>query len=127
MRADSTGALWVPTDADGLFRLRGTEFIHYTTRDGLAGKSIWNILIDRSGVVWIGTGGGGLSRLYAGNFSPMRQTTVCPTTTLPACLKTGTARYGSERAGAGRCSCGTRISRPFPRGTGYPVMSFCRC
>ncbi|MFC1717109.1 two-component regulator propeller domain-containing protein, partial [Candidatus Poribacteria bacterium] len=54
---DSRGYLWIGTRA-GLCRYDGTEFITYTTSDGLAGNDIGNLCVDDQGRLWIGTDNG---------------------------------------------------------------------
>jgi len=57
------GALWIGTYGAGLARLESSTgvFRHYTERDGLANDSIYGILEDADGFLWISTNGG-LSR-----------------------------------------------------------------
>ena len=52
------GRLWFSTVGAGLVRYDGTEFVTFTTEDGLAGDSIRGILEDDAGVLWIATTGG---------------------------------------------------------------------
>ncbi len=64
---DQHGALWLGTEASGLFRLLPdgrTE--QYTTQHGLPTNNIKALLADRAGRLWAGTGtGGGLLLLVA--------------------------------------------------------------
>jgi ligand-binding sensor domain-containing protein len=48
-----------------LSRYDGTSFTRFTTRDGLIDNSIWSILEDKTGNIWVGTRETGLS-LYDG-------------------------------------------------------------
>jgi serine phosphatase RsbU (regulator of sigma subunit)/ligand-binding sensor domain-containing protein len=57
---DSQGYLWIGTTA-GLCRYDGTEFITYTTADGLADNGVRALCEDSQGRLWIGAGGGGVS------------------------------------------------------------------
>src|SRR5205085_791862 len=55
------GFLWFCT-TDGLSRFDGSSFTTYTARDGLAFSYLMDMLESRSGVYWIATNGGGVSR-----------------------------------------------------------------
>lgn len=61
---DSEGYLWIGTGGSGLARLdRGTEiFTHFTESDGLLGATVYGVVEDRSGDLWVSTSMG-LSRL----------------------------------------------------------------
>src|SRR5215469_15644920 len=75
-----TGDLWVGTQATGLYRLsfgqsnsniyqnepRQMSTVHYGTREGLPQAPIRAIL-DEGSMVWAGTDGGGLCRLFRGS------------------------------------------------------------
>ncbi len=66
--ADDQG-LWLGT-SNGLVRYNGQTFTRFTTADGLVHNAVGQLLLDRRGTLWIGTGivggfftpGGGLSR-----------------------------------------------------------------
>lgn len=57
---DRKGFLWLGTEV-GLCRYDGTEFITYTTADGLAHNYVYAICEDGEGRLWFGTRGGGVS------------------------------------------------------------------
>ena len=63
---DSAGALWVGTEADGVYRLDEGGFEHLPPIAGdptsLQDSDAWVLFEDRDGTVWVGTYGGGLSR-----------------------------------------------------------------
>ena len=63
---DHTGAVWVGTDGNGLFRYSDSSFEKVETSH----SSILSLAEDREGNVWVGTGGGGLNRL---SLSSVRQ------------------------------------------------------
>lgn len=72
---DRDGDIWIGADGGGLIRLHrrsdGREiFTHYTYNpaapDGLNNAYIKTIIQDRSGMLWIGTNGGGISCLQKG-------------------------------------------------------------
>jgi diguanylate cyclase (GGDEF)-like protein len=62
---DREGNVWVCTDR-GLSRIASGRFgriTNFTTREGLPQETVFDVLVDDSGVAWIGTYGGGLARL----------------------------------------------------------------
>ena len=59
MLEDSTGALWVGTDAHGLFRFADGKF----TRVETSQNQISSIIEDQEGSIWAATTGGGINRL----------------------------------------------------------------
>jgi signal transduction histidine kinase/ligand-binding sensor domain-containing protein/CheY-like chemotaxis protein len=71
---DAHGTLWVGTYA-GLDKFdRATEtFTHYLHAEGnpnsLSGEYVWALYMDRAGILWVGTEGGGLNR-----FDPTTET-----------------------------------------------------
>jgi len=60
---DSTGALWVGTLSQGLFRLRAGSWQAYSTREGLSDTDILALYVDSDGNLWVGTNAGGLNHL----------------------------------------------------------------
>ncbi len=71
---DKYGYLWFGTEGKGLFRFNGNNFqnmnqsqenyfINYTISDGLANNTVYSMLIDNKENIWIGTIGGGISRI----------------------------------------------------------------
>ena len=52
------GHLWFGTVQEGLIRYDGTEFVTFTTKDGLPGMSIRGLVEDEAGLLWVGTTGG---------------------------------------------------------------------
>ena len=59
---DSRGFLWIGTNA-GLAKFDGTEFVIYTSQDGLAGDNIQSICEGGNGAMWIASYNAGLSKL----------------------------------------------------------------
>jgi signal transduction histidine kinase/CheY-like chemotaxis protein/ligand-binding sensor domain-containing protein len=59
--SDTNGVLWVGTEA-GVSRFDGTNWINYSSADGLAGGSVLSIYQARDGSMWFGTPNG-VSRL----------------------------------------------------------------
>jgi ligand-binding sensor domain-containing protein/signal transduction histidine kinase len=57
---DSDGGLWFGTRAGGLYRWRDGGLTHYTTALGLASNSIYELVEDRRGTLWI-SGPNGIS------------------------------------------------------------------
>lgn len=62
-REREPGVLWIGTDGGGLnrFETRTGRFTHFITEDGVADNTVWGILEDEQGRLWISTPGG-LSR-----------------------------------------------------------------
>jgi len=75
---DRDGNLWIGTDGGGLNRMRDESramsetqagiIERLTTVEGLPADSVWAILEDKEGSLWIGTFGGGLARLQESKF-----------------------------------------------------------
>lgn len=70
---DSQGSLWFSTDGYGAFRYNPADksFTQFTKKDGLCSNTVWTILEDRQGRIWLTsiqaykpsmTGDGGVSR-----------------------------------------------------------------
>jgi len=59
---DSDGGLWFGTRNDGLYRWKQNKLTHFTTDQGLASNSIYQILEDKSGSFWM-SGPNGISLL----------------------------------------------------------------
>jgi len=57
---DPQGALWFGTRSSGLFRWKSGQLAEFTTAQGLAHNSIYQILEDRGGTLWL-SGSNGIS------------------------------------------------------------------
>ena len=57
---DSDGGLWFGTRAGGLYHWRDGQLTHYTTAQGLASNSIYELVEDQRGTLWI-SGPNGIS------------------------------------------------------------------
>jgi hypothetical protein len=68
MFKDSRGLMWIGTDA-GLVKYDGYKFQTISTRDGLAGNFIRDILEDKKGNLWIACYGDGLSKFDGKKFT----------------------------------------------------------
>ena len=62
---DDAGFLWVATDGSGALRIRRDSVEHYGTAEGLPSDHVHCVLVEREGVVWLGTDRG-LSRIRGG-------------------------------------------------------------
>jgi signal transduction histidine kinase/ligand-binding sensor domain-containing protein len=60
IREDADGGLWFGTRTGGLYRWRFGKLTHFTTEQGLASNSIYELLEDRNGNFWI-SGPNGIS------------------------------------------------------------------
>ncbi len=69
---DHAHQLWVGTTA-GLKRWDGKGWISYGTADGLAHNFVRAIAEDQQGNLWLGTYGGGVSRLQNGKFTTLNK------------------------------------------------------
>jgi signal transduction histidine kinase/ligand-binding sensor domain-containing protein len=58
MTHDREGSLWVGTEDNGLFRVRGNVVEHYGRAEGLSSDSVWGLLEDREGILWVTTTNG---------------------------------------------------------------------
>ena len=55
---DRNGDLWFGTKDSGIYRYNGKDFLHYTTRQGLASNMALHLYEDRSGNIWFSVGNG---------------------------------------------------------------------
>jgi signal transduction histidine kinase/ligand-binding sensor domain-containing protein/CheY-like chemotaxis protein len=55
---DRAHALWLGTAGMGLYRYKAGKFTHLTVKDGLFDDSIWSILADNSGYLWMSSNRG---------------------------------------------------------------------
>jgi ligand-binding sensor domain-containing protein/signal transduction histidine kinase len=69
---DSTGALWIGTEGDGVFRTKGGVQTQLTTRDGLVNDFIRAFLESRDGSIWIGADEG-VTRWREGKLTNYRE------------------------------------------------------
>jgi ligand-binding sensor domain-containing protein len=71
---DREGSVWLPTDGQGLYRLRKQAISVLSTEDGLPGRNVYPIYQDRAGAIWIGTWNHGLARYAAGKLTTFSTT-----------------------------------------------------
>ncbi len=55
---DKDGNLWFGSIGEGLFKYDGIHFVHFGMEQGLNSNSIYSILQDKVGIVWVGTNKG---------------------------------------------------------------------
>lgn len=65
---DHEGTIWVGT-GDGLYRANEMGITTLTKQDGLPSNWTYSVLQDRTGAIWIGMWGGGVSRYRDGRFT----------------------------------------------------------
>ena len=58
IKSESPNTLWYATWGNGVYKYDGTDWKHYTTADGLASDTIWDIFIDEKGAKWMATSKG---------------------------------------------------------------------
>jgi ligand-binding sensor domain-containing protein/signal transduction histidine kinase len=95
---DRTGALWIGTEGDGVFRTQNGRQAQYTKRTGLANDFVRAFLEGRDGSVWIGTDEG-ITRWRDGvltNYLPAQGLAYFSVRTL-AEDRTGDIWIGTER------------------------------
>lgn len=70
---DNDGGLWLGTRDDGLFRLKGGQLAHYTSRCGLPDDNIYQILQDLHGNLWFS----GQPSIFKISLKNLDDNTVC--------------------------------------------------
>ena len=72
---DKAGNIWfgVETRMAGVWCYDGRSFKTFTTKDGLVNNSIWYIIEDRDGNIWVGSRNNGLSRYDGKSFTPFTE------------------------------------------------------
>lgn len=73
---DKTGNIWFDggekvnsmESIDGLWRYNGKTFVSFSTKDGMGKHSVWSMLEDKNGKIWIGTRNCGLYRYNGQTF-----------------------------------------------------------
>jgi signal transduction histidine kinase/ligand-binding sensor domain-containing protein len=80
---DRSGAVWVGTSVNGLFRFEGTHFTPVETSH----EMILSLGEDREDNVWAGTGGGGLDRLRPRTVELQTSESGLPSTTVRSICK----------------------------------------
>jgi ligand-binding sensor domain-containing protein len=77
MLADKAGNIWfdggeklnsIESDG-GIWRYDGKSFTNFTTNDGLGRYSVWSMVEDRAGNIWVGTRNNGLYRYDGKTFT----------------------------------------------------------
>ncbi len=100
---DSEFRVWFGTQNSGVYTLdlKDSSVNHYNVYDGLANNHIESIYEDSWGNVWIGTGGGGLSKFHKVAFSTLNAKNGLPGDWIYSCLrrKNGEIWVGSGEAG----------------------------
>lgn len=127
---DREGSVWATTNSDGLVRLRPAPFKVYSEPEGFADRHVYSVLESRSGALWFGTIGGGVSQLQDGGVRSFRPPDI-PSDVVNATYEDRTGRiwlgYADGGAGAGVCRfeagrVGAGPCRPVP-GLDLPAVS----
>jgi ligand-binding sensor domain-containing protein len=67
---DKQGNLWFGSNGEGVFCYDGKAFTNFTTKNGLNSNTIYSILEDKTGRIWVGTNKG-LNLFNGTNFAPI--------------------------------------------------------
>jgi ligand-binding sensor domain-containing protein/signal transduction histidine kinase len=101
IRDDSDGGLWFGTRTGGLYRWRFGKLTHYTTTQGLASNSIYELLEDRRGNFWI-SGPNGISVINRRELDAIAEDSTHPLSLTLYGISDGletTQLYGAEKPG----------------------------
>lgn len=69
---DSSGALWMATYREGVWRYDGKDITHYPVQDGDEPITLFSIHSDRQGVLWLGTQEAGAYKFNGKTFERFR-------------------------------------------------------
>ena len=69
---DNTGALWMATLHDGVWRYDGKSTTHYPVKDGDKAITLFSIHQDNQGVLWLGTQSAGAYKFNGQSFEKFR-------------------------------------------------------
>ncbi|HXT52569.1 MAG TPA: two-component regulator propeller domain-containing protein [Thermoanaerobaculia bacterium] len=83
----TTDELWVGTHGGGVHRLRGGRAAPYPLAHWPHGGYVWSLLVDRRGVLWIGSGGG-LGRMQDGRLTVYLNNNFAPADSIQSLLET---------------------------------------
>lgn len=94
-----TGALWIGTYYNGIYRLDGEQLTHFSTGEGLPSGHITALTVDEAGYVWAGVFGEGLVCIHDGHVTRIGQNNGLPADTIGSIVPDGLGNYwlGSER------------------------------
>ena len=98
---DHDGGLWFGTRNGGLYRWQGGKLAHYTTAQGLASNSIYEILADETDTFWL-SGPNGISAIDRNELEGTAQDPTHPLTLRLYGISDGLATtqlYGAEKPG----------------------------
>lgn len=85
------GYLWVGCDA-GVARFDGTRFVSFALRDGLRSERVSRLFEDSRGALWLGTAGGGLTRMADGEFRHLTMRDGLPSDSITALAEDAAGR-----------------------------------
>jgi ligand-binding sensor domain-containing protein/signal transduction histidine kinase len=101
IREDSDGGLWFGTRTGGLYRWRFGKLVHFTTAQGLASNSIYELLQDRRDNFWI-SGPNGISVISRRELDTIAEDPSHPLSLTLYGISDGletTQMYGAEKPG----------------------------
>lgn len=101
IREDSDGGMWFGTRTGGLYRWRSGKLTHFTTAQGLASNSIYEMLEDHRGTFWI-SGPNGISAIEREDLNRIADDPAYPLSLRLYGISDGletTQMYGAEKPG----------------------------
>jgi len=120
------GYLWLGS-LEGLLRFDGLNFTAFDTRttDTFGHNMVASLFIDNKGVLWIGTSGGGLTRMEAGSFKNYSKNEGLPSNQINQILQDnrGELWVGTDGGGLVKYQSGKFISEGFTKAIGLSIKS----
>jgi ligand-binding sensor domain-containing protein/signal transduction histidine kinase len=112
------GYLWIGND-DGICRFDGVRFVSFGLREGLRSGSVRTLFEDDKYALWIGTAGGGLTRMQEGRFTTFTTQDHLPSDSITALAQDSQGRLwvGTE---AGLSIFENGRFAPLPALKGFP-------
>ena len=122
---DRSGAIWLCTPLDGLFRVQGDQVAHYSAAQGLPSSRIMFMLEDHNGNLWLGTLLDGLVKLRDGQVARYQASDGLPSNTIQTLFedREGNLWVGTSSSGLSRLSPTFIRVYSTPEGLGSALVS----